>query len=163
MHKGMKETCNVMKHYNLQHFVIHVRILSYCTFTLSWAYFSTCIFQHSNFSLQNFKVITLRGITWSPHLPTDKFPGLFQYFFSIFQYLSVFLMNLTNTKIYLTNTLQLKMKNRIITKKWLKFPDFSSILDKIPWIFQSLQNSLTGKCFPIFQSMWKPCISMKTT
>ena len=32
-----------------------------------------------------------------------------------------------------------------------KFPDISSILDKISWLFQSVQISLTGKCFPIFR------------
>ena len=51
---------------------------------------------------------------------TDKFPRLFQYFLSIFQYFYVYLMNLTHTKKLYKN------------KKWLKFPNFSSILDKIP-------------------------------
>ena len=33
---------------------------------------------------------------------------------------------------------------------WVNFPPFSSILGKIPGLFQSVQNSLTGKSSPIF-------------
>ena len=69
-------------------------------------------------------------------LLADKFPGLFQYFFFFFfsQFSSII------------------------------FSDFSSILSKIPWLFQSCQNSLTGKClpifqvFPVFKSQWEPWI-----
>ena len=65
--------------------------------------------------------------TWFPHFRRQislTFPWFFQYFLSIFRYFSVFyLMNLTNTKIYLTNILQLK-RQRKISKKWLKFPLF---------------------------------------
>ena len=45
-----------------------------------------------------------------------------------------------------------KFKSHTHTKNnnCLKFSDFSSILCKIPWLFQYVQNSLTGKCSPIF-------------
>ena len=35
-----------------------------------------------------------------------------------------------------------------------ELPQFSSILCDFPWLFQSVQNSLTGKCLPIFQGFW---------
>ena len=41
--------------------------------------------------------------SWFPHFRTDKFPWLFQYFISFPVF---YLMNLTNTKSYLTNTFQ---------------------------------------------------------
>ena len=57
-------------------------------------------------------------------------------------------MNLTNTKIYFTCTLQLKNQRK--NKNWLKFPQCFSIWGKIPRLFQYIQNSITGKCIPIF-------------
>ena len=69
-------------------------------------------------------------------------PKNFPDFSSIFFTFPVFyLMNFTNTKIYLTNTLQLK---GLRIKNWLKFPHFSSILGKIP-------------CLEIVFSFSSPC------
>ena len=71
--------------------------------------------------------------SWFPHFRTDKFPVFFC--FPVF-----YLINLTNPKIYLPNTLQLKYQRK---KNWIKFPHFSSILveilfssilGKIPWL-----------------------------
>ena len=48
---------------------------------------------------------------------------------------------------------------------YLKFLEFSSILCDFPWLFQSVQNSLTfswlENAFPffqVFQSKWEPCL-----
>ena len=41
------------------------------------------------------------------------------------------------------------------------FHDFSSILGKIPGLFQSYQNSLTGKCLPVFPGFPVPVGTMK--
>ena len=101
------------------------------------------------------KIILILGgstlaIPWIPNFWTDKFTWLFQY-------LSSNEMNLTTTKIYFTNTLQSKNQRKDKNKSCLKFPHFSNILGKIPWFFQSAQNSLT---FPwpfsqVFQAMWE--------
>ena len=46
-----------------------------------------------------------------------EFSSIFQFIFAIFQYFSVmYLMNLTNTKINLTNTIQLKIRAKIKIK-----------------------------------------------
>ena len=71
-----------------------------------------------------------------------------------FQYFSVFyLTNFTSTKMYLANTIQLKIKEKSKNKNWPNFPDFSSILGKInfssmfkiPW----LENVLSFSGFPV--------------
>ena len=89
------------------------------------------------------------------------FPWLFQYFLSIFQNFSVlYVMELKNTKIYLTNTLQFKSQRKKKKKNWPKFPHFSSILGEILWLFQSVQNSLTFpwlEKFPHFSRFSSPC------
>ena len=84
---------------------------------------------------------------FSPDLSSILFP--FSSIFSVF-----YLMNLTNTKIYLTYTLQLKVWEKILKKNkpkissffppvfWVKCSHFSSILGKIPWLSQFVQNSL---------------------
>ena len=69
----------------------------------------------------------------------------FPLFLSIF--LVFYLINLTNTKIYLTNSLQLKNWRKITTLNSLTFPVFWVKLR----LFQFVQNSPTGKCFPFFQ------------
>ena len=50
----------------------------------------------------------------------------------------LYLTNLTKVKIYLTNRVQLKIREK---KTCLKFPGFSSILGKMAWFFQ-LENAL---------------------
>ena len=57
------------------------------------------------------------------------------------------------------------IKNHTKNKNCLKFPDFSSILCKILWLFQYVQNSLTFSWlenalpfFQVFQSKLEPCI-----
>ena len=93
-----------------------------------------------------------------PHFCPAKFPWLFPDF-SVFSFhFPVFfqcfnLMHLKNTKVHLTNTLQLKSRRKNKNKNWLKFPCFSSILGKIPSFFQYFGwNSLTfpwlEKVFP---------------
>ena len=54
--------------------------------------------------------------------------------------------------LYNIENIKLKLKAKISYT-------FSGIFDKIPWLFQSVQNSLTEKCFlifQVFQSMWEP-------
>ena len=56
------------------------------------------------------------------------------------------------------------IKSNTKNRNSLNFPDFSSILSKFPWLFQSAQNSLTFPWlekvlfFQVFQSMWEPCV-----
>ena len=87
-------------------------------------------------------------------------------FFSIFQYFSVlYLMILKNAKIYLRNLLQLKNQRKIKTGKnshtfpvfCVKFHAFSSILGKIPWLFEDWKKFTH---FQVFQSMWEPRMLM---
>ena len=70
--------------------------------------------------------------SWFPLFLTN-----FLDFSSIIFYFSVsYLMNLRNTKTYSTNTLQLKNQRKKVNKNCLKLPHFSSILGKIPSLFQ---------------------------
>ena len=89
------------------------------------------------------------------------FPSIFFQFSSIFPVL--YLMNLRNTKIYLTNILPLKSQWKINLNNfltflvfWVKILHFSSILGKIPWLFQSVQNS-DWKKFSHFSRFSSPC------
>ena len=72
---------------------------------------------------------------WFPHFGLTNFPDFPNIFFQFSSIFSVlYLLNLRNTKIYLTNTLPLKSQRK--NKNWLNFPHFSSILGKIPSFFQ---------------------------
>ena len=75
---------------------------------------------------------------------TDKILRLFQYFFNVM--LLFFFLN--DTWFILAVNLN-TTKNNI----FLKFPEFSSILCDFPRLFQSVQNSMTGKCLPIFPGL----------
>ena len=93
------------------------------------------------------------GLTNFPDFSSILSP--FSSIFSVF-----YLMNLTNIKIYLTSIFQLKSQRNNKNKKWLKFPHFSSISGKFPWLFQYLgQISLTFPVFwvkfPDFSSLFK--------
>ena len=71
-----------------------------------------------------------------PHFLTDKFPWIFHYFFNFPLFFSILFKEFNKYK-NLTNILQLKNLRK--HKNWLKFPHFSSILDKILfkilWLF----------------------------
>ena len=64
---------------------------------------------------------------------------------------SIFLMiSFFNWKLYPFQQIILWKSLKIISKICLKFPDVSSVLCDFPRLFQSVQNTLTGKCLPIF-------------
>ena len=90
-----------------------------------------------------------------PLFRADKIPWLFQFFFP---FSSIFLMfYFFNWKLHpfqqIIHSL-FKYHWKITNNFFLKFPQFSSILCGFPWLFQSVQNSLTfswlENAFPLF-------------
>ena len=74
-------------------------------------------------------------------------------------------MNLTNTKIYLANTLQLKIREKYKMAKipqlflvfWLKIPHFPLFWVKFPDFFQSAQNFQTFPDWKMFSHFQAHC------
>ena len=76
---------------------------------------------------------------------------IFPVFFSFPQYFFKCLcFKLKNWSILANNTQLIYISLIILNNIYLKFCHFSSILCDFPWLFQSVQNSLTGKCLLIF-------------
>ena len=90
-----------------------------------------------------------------------KFPDFSSIFFFFNNFSSIFLMfcfSTENLSILANNTQFIQILLKISNKIYLKFPEFSSILCDFPrWLFQSVQNSLTGKIPSHFSSPeWEP-------
>ena len=122
------------------------------------------------------RTIAINQTTWFPLFQTDKFPRLsliFPVFFAVFQYFLKF-SYLKYGTIFAGFSLLLADRFPRLLQYSFKFSsvifsDFSSIvLSKIPWLFQSWQNSPTfswlENAFPFFQvfhdfqSRWEPCL-----
>ena len=78
---------------------------------------------------------------WFPHFGLTNFPA-FPVIFFIFQYFSMFYLINLQKKLFNKYT-SFKKSEKKKKKKWLKVHHFSSILGKIPSLFQSVQNFLT--------------------
>ena len=89
------------------------------------------------------------------------FPWLFQYLFPFFQYsFNVLSFKLKTWSILSNNTQLIWISLKISNNIYLKISHFSSILFHFPWLFQSVQNSLTfpwlENTFPHFSRFSSP-------